>query len=108
MQYTASSFIRSYRKLAEPILLVEKKEKAIKGIFPHDGRHETHPGDKAEKWLIDIPLKRLRFFFDKFRFLQNGNPQFYILYGVVFITLVIVIPMMIEMAKSLFELLTRL
>jgi hypothetical protein len=108
MQYTASSFIRSYRKLVEPLLSIGKKKKDISGIFPNDGWHETHPHDKAEEWLIDAPLNRVRYFFERFRFLQNGNPQFYVLYGVVFITLVIALPLLFEAMKSLFEFLNQL
>ncbi len=94
MQYTASSFVRSYRKLAEPVLTIHKNKKEVKGIFPKVGMHETHPYDKAEAILIDYPLRQLKHFFNRFTFLQNGNPQFYILYGVVFIVMVIVIPVL--------------
>ena len=94
MQYTASSFVRAYRKLAEPVLSIHKKKKEVRGIFPKGGMHETHPYDKAEALLIDYPLRKLKYFFNRFTFLQNGNPQFYVLYGVVFITLVIVIPIL--------------
>ena len=34
MQYTASSFIRAYRKLAEPFLSIRKKKKEITEVFP--------------------------------------------------------------------------
>ena len=34
MQYTASSFVRAYRKLAEPLLSIRKKKKEIKEVFP--------------------------------------------------------------------------
>ncbi|HLF33873.1 MAG TPA: hypothetical protein VI583_06535, partial [Cyclobacteriaceae bacterium] len=108
MQYTASSFIRSYRKLAEPVLWIDKKKIEVRGNFPHEGMHETLPGDKAEKWLIDTPLNKLRYFFNLFRFLQNGNPQYYILYGVVFISLVIGIPVLYEILKTLIEFLSQL
>ncbi len=96
MQYTASSFVRTYRKLAEPVLYISKKKELVKGIFPIGGHHETHPKDKIEEWFIKFPLKQLRFFFDKFRFLQNGNPQFYVLYGVIFIVLTITIPLLYD------------
>ncbi|MBI5917394.1 MAG: hypothetical protein HY842_18660 [Bacteroidetes bacterium] len=95
MQYTAGSFVRSYRKLAEPVFSIHKKKRPVEGIFPTDGWQETHPYDKVEAWLIDLPLKKLKNFIGKFQFLQNGNPQFYVLYGVVFITLVIVLPLVV-------------
>ncbi len=108
MQYTASSFIRAYRKLAEPILSIHKKKKEIEGIFPEKGGQETHPYDKAEKWLIDFPLQLLKGFFNRFTFLQNGNLQFYILYGIVFISLVLGVPFLFDYIKSLFRFLNQI
>lgn len=95
MQYTASSFVRSYRKLVEPLFSIHFKKRPVEGIFPTDGWHEMHAFDKAEEWLIDLPLRKLKNFVGRFRFLQNGNPQFYVLYGVVFIVLVIVLPIVV-------------
>ncbi|MBK5193000.1 MAG: hypothetical protein JJE07_07270 [Flavobacteriaceae bacterium] len=108
MQYTASSFIRSYRKLAEPVLSVRKKKIEIDGIFPVSGWHETHPYDKIEKWFIDLPWRRLKFFFGKFRFLQNGNVQFYVLYGTIFITLILIFPVLYEAFKKIIYFLNQI
>ena len=108
MQYTASSFIRAYRKLAEPLLSIRKKKKEIKGIFRRTGGQETHPYDKAEEWFIDYPLQLLKNVFNRFTFLQNGNLQFYILYGIVFISLALAIPFAFGYIKSLIEFLNKL
>ncbi|MEP7111108.1 MAG: proton-conducting transporter membrane subunit [Ferruginibacter sp.] len=108
MQYTASSFVRAYRKLAEPLFSIQKKKRELTEVFPKTGSQETHPYDKAEEWLIDYPLHLLKTFFNRFTFLQNGNLQFYILYGVVFITLVLGIPFVFNYIKSLFNFLNKL
>lgn len=108
MQYTAGSFIRAYRKLAEPLFSIHKKKKEIQGVFPTSGGQETHPYDKAEEWFIDYPLQQLKKFFNRFIFLQNGNLQFYILYGVVFITLVLVVPFAVEYIKALINFLNQI
>jgi len=108
MQYTASSFIRSYRKLAEPMLSIRKIKKEINGIFPQEGSYETHPYDKVEEWFIDKPVKQMKYFFGKFRFLQNGNLQSYLLYGFVFILLVISLPLLYGLLMSLKEFLNQL
>ena len=108
MQYTASSFIRAYRKLAEPFLSIDKKKKEITDVFPKTGGQETHPYDKAEEWFIDYPLRLLKTFFNRFIFLQNGNLQFYILYGIVFIILILAIPFVFEYLKSLINFLNNL
>lgn len=103
MQYTASSFIRSYRKLIEPLLLIKKHKIELIGVFPKNGAHKTHPLDKMEEWLITIPLKKLYFIFGKFRFIQNGNAQLYVLYGAIFITLIIATPFLYNALLKLIE-----
>jgi hydrogenase-4 component B len=108
MQYTATSFIRAYRKLAEPVFTIHKKKKEIHGIFPKSGGQETHPYDKLEGWFIDYPLQQLRRFLNRFIFLQNGNLQFYILYGVAFITLVLAIPFAYDYIKAVVKFLNQL
>jgi len=108
IQYTASSFVRTYRKLAEPLLSIEKKKKDIHGIFPDHGQHETHPYDKVESLLIDFPLKVIRRFINWFSFLQNGVLQIYILYGVAFIGLILITPLIYEKVISLIQFLNRL
>jgi hydrogenase-4 component B len=108
MQYTASSFIRAYRKLAEPFLSISKKKKEITEVFPKTGGQETHPYDKAEKWFIDYPLQLLKTFFNRFAFLQNGNLQFYILYGIVFISIVLGVPFIFDYIKSLIQFLNQI
>jgi len=96
MQYTASSFIRTYRKLAEPVLSISKTKKEPSGLYPVILEHETHPNDKLENWLVDKPLHFIRAFLNRFGFLQNGNIQAYIFYGFIFIGLVILIPVIID------------
>jgi hydrogenase-4 component B len=108
IQYTASSFVRTFRKLAQPLFSVEVKKKELHGIFPGKGQHETHPYDKVEALLIDYPLKFIRHFINRFSFLQNGVLQVYILYGVAFITLILITPMVYEQIISLVQFLNRL
>lgn len=108
LQYTANSFVRSYRKLAKPFLMMNKNETEMKGIFPNPVRSVTHPYDKMEALFIDLPLKQLRSFMGRFRFLQNGNPQFYILYGVIFIFIAITIPLLVDAASYIIELFNQI
>lgn len=103
MQYTASSFVRSYRKLAEPAFMIEKHKTEVSGIFPERGQHETHPYDKMEYAVVDLPQRWTFRWFDKWKFLQNGNPQYYLLYGVVFIVLVMLAPVIFDAVKGLVE-----
>jgi hydrogenase-4 component B len=95
-QYSASSFVRSYTKLAKPVLDIEKKEVEINEVFPGEKHYETDPYDMMERVLIDRPLKLIDKVADRFMFLQNGHLQRYILYGIVFITAVICLPLIID------------
>ena len=108
MQYTASSFVRTYRKLAEPALLIRKEKSEAKGLYPDSINQVTHPGDKVEKWLIDKPLNFIRFILNSFAFLQNGKIQAYILYGVIFVGLALLLPTILEKIAVVFNFLNQL
>jgi hydrogenase-4 component B len=95
-QYTAGSYVRSYAKIAKPVLEIEKKEIEINEVFPEGKHYETGSYDKIERIFIDKPLKHINRLFDIFLFLQNGQLQQYILYGIVFITAVIGLPLLID------------
>ena len=95
-QYTAASFVKSYAKLAKPVLEIEKTDEEIKEVFPEEKHYHTTSYDKLEKVFIDGPLRFVNRFFDRFLFLQNGQLQSYILYGIVFITAVLCLPMIAE------------
>jgi len=107
LQYTASSFARTYSKLYGPILLTYRKEKPIQGIFPTEGHYESHPYDKIEKWFVDKPIRAIKSLMGRFLFLQNGKLQVYILYGILFIILVIGIPLIYEKITLFFDFLKQ-
>ena len=89
MQYTANSFVRMYRKLASPILLVRRKSVEIREVFPKEEKgYETHPEDALEVNLINAPINLMLRFLSYFKFLQNGKIQNYLLYGLVFLLMI--------------------
>jgi hydrogenase-4 component B len=108
MQYTANSFVRSYSKLAKPLLEIDKKEVELKEIFPGEKQYKTDPYDKIERILIDKPLKLGSKISDIFLFLQNGNLQRYILYGIIFIAAVLCLPLLIEKIMTVIHFLNNL
>jgi formate hydrogenlyase subunit 3/multisubunit Na+/H+ antiporter MnhD subunit len=108
MQYTASSFVRSYRKLAAPILSIKKEKREAAGLYPQHIMQKTHAHDKIEKWLIDKPLLMIRKLLSSFVFLQNGNIQAYILYGFIFVGLALLLPSVIEQIVVIFKFLNQL
>ncbi len=108
LQYTASSFVKTYTKLFGLFFIISKKEKEVSGIFPGKSHLETNPYDKIEKWLIDYPVAGFILFLDRFRFFQNGKLQFYILYGIIFILSIISIPLIYNQIIQLIEFLKQL
>jgi formate hydrogenlyase subunit 3/multisubunit Na+/H+ antiporter MnhD subunit len=108
LQYTANSFARSYSKLAKPVLDIEKKEVVINEVFPSGKHYETDPYDKIERIFIDKPLKLVNRISDMFLFLQNGRLQRYILYGIIFITGVIGIPLIIDKIMTIIHFLNNM
>lgn len=103
MQYTASSFIHNYLRIANPMYLLQKNKKRFFGIFPSIASHQTHLSDKMEENLINKPLRIINYFFMHFSLRQNGKLQLYILYGLIFIIIIVGVPSIIY----LFDLFTN-
>jgi hydrogenase-4 component B len=108
IQYTASSFVRSYAKIIKPLVIMNKSKDEVSEIIPGPMQTETHFFDKVEKNLVDWPVRNLKGFLGKFKFLQNGSVQFYVLYGVVFIAISITIPLIIDAIRYLTLILKQL
>jgi hypothetical protein len=108
LQYTASSFVRSYAKIIKPLTITKKSKDEVLGIMPGPLQTETHFHDKLEWGLVDWPTRNLRGFLGRFKFLQNGSVQFYVLYGVVFIAISIAVPLIMDAVRNFAHLLKHL
>ncbi len=87
---------------------MKKTEDEIREIVPRPMHTETHFQDKIETGLVDWPVRNLKAFLGRFKFLQNGSVQFYVLYGVVFIGISIAIPLIINAIQYLTQLLKQI
>jgi hydrogenase-4 component B len=108
LQYTANSFVRSYSKLAKPLLDIRKEEVDINETFPSEKHYTSDSYDKIERIIIDKPIGWINKFTDLFLFLQNGQLQRYILYGIIFITAVICVPLIIDKIITILHFLNNL
>lgn len=108
LQYTAGSFAKSYSKLARPLLDIEKKEAEIAEIFPTAKHFETGSYDKIERIFIDKPVKLINKVTDLFTFLQNGQLQSYILYGIIFVTAIICVPFLFRIVVGILKFLNNI
>ena len=92
MQYTASSFARTFRKLFQPLVSVEKDKIDIEAVFPKKVySYESHSHDRIEDKLISGPLEKVVKFLGRFRIFQNGQTQSYLMYAFLFIIIVLVL-----------------
>jgi hydrogenase-4 component B len=108
LQYTASSFVRTYTELIKPIVKSDKTRTEMKGVIPDFTFKENHFHDKIETGMVNWPVRIGRAFLGRFKFLQNGRVQFYVLYGVVFILIIIVVPLLLDGIKYLSQLIKNL
>ena len=92
MQYTAGSFARMFQKLFQPLAFIKKDKLSIESVFPQkEMSYESHSTDRIEDRLISLPLEKLVQFMGRFRIFQNGQTQSYLMYGFLFIIIVIII-----------------
>lgn len=89
-QYTGRSFTKSFGQLFT--FLVKEKKNIAKipktQIFPDPIKFATSYIDLLEEYLVTPLAKRLTFTLNYFQFIQNGQIQSYVLYGLFFIILV--------------------
>lgn len=88
--YTAGSFAAPFFQLVEPFLPRHLKVHAPDGFFPREAGYESRYEDLAAVYLIDPVNRFIRWFMGLFAWVQSGRTQQYILYGLVFLLLLIV------------------
>jgi len=103
MQYTAGSYTKTYSNIVKPLLKTNKTETEIISVFPPKAEYSSGVYDKLEYLIIDKNLKFLKKFLYKFDFLQNGRIQSYVMYGLLFIVLIILFSYGEYLSKFLFD-----
>jgi hypothetical protein len=91
MQYTGKSYSKSLGKLLN-FMMIEKKgyvELNPDEIFPEQRRYRSFYLDIIESKIIDPLILLIRRFTDLFQFVQNGRIQAYVIYGIVFILVIL-------------------
>lgn len=94
MQYTGKAFSKPMAKHFTVLLKERKKFKPLNTseLFPVVNRsYVAHYYDFFESRLIDPIHKRMVFLANYFKFIQNGRVQWYVLYGIIFIVLIVCI-----------------
>ncbi len=91
-QYSGQSFTRSFGLLFSFMVKERKKDKKIpkNEIYPGPRSFSTQYIDVLEKYFILPVVKRVTFTLNYFQFIQNGQIQSYVLYGLFFIILIFI------------------
>lgn len=91
IQYTSKSFARSLIDLFKVLMpsTVRYKEITTEEVFPKERSHMSSDGDFVEKRVIEPTVGGLFKGLDKIQFIQNGNLQLYIVYGLAWVIIMI-------------------
>lgn len=92
MQYTGKSFAKTLAKLFAFITLEEKKYNEIEGdaVFPSSRTYQSTYAEFFEKKIINKVSNHLLNFMNQFTFIHNGQVQMYILYGFLFMSILMI------------------
>ncbi|MFA9388250.1 MAG: proton-conducting transporter membrane subunit [Prolixibacteraceae bacterium] len=95
-QYSGRSYTRTYSRLFAPIVYEGKDFKRIKktSLYPNHRKFSTYYADFWEQYLVLPPTRWVSFILDKFQFIQNGNVQSYVIYGLAFILVIVIVSML--------------
>jgi len=88
IQYTGSSFAAPFSELIKPLLSQKEHITPPRGPFPRASSYERTVEDSFEARVIDPAVNGIVKFLDLFSWIQSGNTQQYILYGLVFVIIV--------------------
>jgi len=90
MQYSNYSFSRQFLGFLTPFFIRELDFKKIKELFPKTTHFKSKTIDIFEYYLIRPIINFDKYIIQKFYWVQSGNVQKYLLYGLIFLLLVIV------------------
>ena len=90
IQYSASSYVEPFTSILTPLLKKIFDIKRPKGLFPKEAHYNSMVEDVEEAYLIKPVLKFDEKLLTKFERIQDGNVQHYILYGLIFLILILI------------------
>ncbi len=88
--YTASSFAAPFMQLVALVVPQELHVQPPQGLFPREAHYASHSHDLLEIMLIRPVNAFLGRFLGLFTWIQSGRTQQYILYGLIFLVLLII------------------
>ena len=97
IQYTGASYVKTYSETLDGLLGFNKHSQVPEEAYPQKaGKVECESFDPLERNAIERPLNFYQWLMSHFLFLQNGKLQFYMLYGIIFILITIILTFIIH------------
>ncbi len=90
LQYTASSMAAYFMAVVKLAVPQNQKLESPQGYFPTMAGYESHSDDIVERWFVRPLIDFLQRFFNLFSWIQSGRTQQYILYGLIFLIILII------------------
>lgn len=90
MQYTSSSFASILLNIAAPFINYKIKKSNNDSIIPQKLVYKSQSNDILENFIINPLIVFIRRLLNIFSWIQSGNTQLYILYGIIFLIMVII------------------
>lgn len=90
MQYTASSYVSPFLSMLKPFFIKHFDIRKPKELFPKEAHFNLDIQDIEEFYVLNPVIKANKIFLSKFQWIQGGNTQLYILYGLIFLVLAII------------------
>lgn len=90
MQYSNYSFSRPFLGFLTPFFIRELDFKNIKELFPQKTHFKSKATDIFEFYLVKPIIELDKFIIKKFYWIQSGNIQKYLLYGLIFLLIAII------------------
>jgi len=93
MQYTASSYAGPFLSFLTPFFIKKFNIRKPKETFPKEAKFEMRIYDIIEFYLVDPIVKTNKKFLALFNWIQSGSTQQYILYGLIFLIIGLLVAM---------------
>lgn len=90
IQYSGSSFTRNFLFLLNPFMKKQIHIKPPAGLFPKEAMFESHSTDLVETFIVNPVIILIRRFLNLFSWIQTGNTQQYIVYGLIFLVAILI------------------
>ena len=90
MQYTGSSYVSPFLSMLKPFFIKHFDIKKPKELFPKEAHFKLNIEDIEEFYIINPLIRADERFLALFQWIQGGNTQQYILYGLIFLVLALI------------------